>query len=196
MLESYVELDSAARAAIEGGLARGHGVLAVTGHIGNWELLFRRFVRAGYPAVAVGREAADARLTAWIERVRGEGRTIWRGEAGSSRKLLRAFRENWIVAMLIDQDTKVQGVFVPFFGELAHTPRAPADLALRTGAAVVAVFIHRREGGGHRITTRPVAPSGDPGTLTAAMTAAIEAEIRACPEEWVWMHRRWKTRPS
>ncbi|HEY0839807.1 MAG TPA: lysophospholipid acyltransferase family protein, partial [Vulgatibacter sp.] len=168
----------------------------------NWELLFRRIVTSGRPAYAVGAELSHGGLTAIVEKVRGPGRTIWRGAEGASRKLLRAFREDAFLAMLIDQDTKVQGVFVPFFGHLAHTPRAAADLARRTGAGVVTVFIHRKPGGGHRIAARRIewTPGADADrdavALTAAMTAAIEEAIRASPHEWVWMHRRWKTRPG
>ena len=197
---TYVEVPPEAHAVLEGALT-GNGAIAVTGHIGNWELLFRRFVHAGWRAYAVGKEQPDPRMTAIIEGIRGEGRTIWRGAEGSTRKLLRAFRENALLAMLIDQDTKVQGVFVPFFGELAFTPRAAADLALRTGAPVVAVFVHRKPEGGHRVTARRVdfTPTGDAEAdavaLTAAMTAEIEGHVRAVPHEWVWMHRRWKTRP-
>lgn len=197
-IERYVDLTPEAAEALDGA-RRGTGVVAVTGHVGNWELLFRRIVRSGRPAYAVGAELSHGGLTAIVDRLRGPGLTIWRGAEGASRKLLRAFREDAFLAMLIDQDTKVQGVFVPFFGRLAHTPRAAADLARRTGAGVVTVFIHRKAGGGHRITARKIewTPTADADadavTLTAAMTAAIEAEIREVPHEWVWMHRRWKT---
>ena len=197
----YVEVPPEVHATLERALT-GKGAIAVTGHVGNWELLFRRFVHAGWRAYAVGKEQPDPRVTALIEQLRGPGRTIWRGAVGSSRKLLRAFRENALLAMLIDQDTKVQGVFVPFFGELAWTPKAAAELALRTGAPVVAVFIHRKPEGGHRVLATPVefTPTGDAEAdtvaLTARMTAEIETAIRAVPHEWVWMHRRWKTRPA
>lgn len=199
-LLEYVEVPPEAQAMILGA-AKGNGAITVTGHIGNWELLFRRFVRGGWSAYAVGKEQADPRVTALIEKLRGEGKTIWRGADGSTRKLLRAFRENALLAMLIDQDTNVQGVFVPFFGKAAWTPRAAADLALRTGAGVVAVFIHRKPTGGHLVTAREVVfeatgdKDADAVALTAAMTAAIEADVREYPHEWVWMHRRWKTRP-
>ncbi len=201
-LLSYVEVPPEDEQRLRDAVAGGRGAIVVTGHIGSWELLFRRFVRAGFPAYAVGKESHDPRLTALVDRLRGEGRTIWRGQEGAAKQLLKVLRGSGVLAMLIDQDTKVQGVFVPFFGEPAHTPRAAADLALRSGAVVLAAFIHRKPGGGHRVSLRPV-PHGEPTgdreadtvALTAAMTAAIEAEIRAVPADWVWHHRRWKTRP-
>lgn len=198
---AYVDVTPEAKDALDSILAGGKGAIVITGHVGNWELFFRRFVAAGYDARAVGKEQNDPRLTAWMERLRGPGRTIWRGAPGAARQLLKTLRENGVLAMLIDQDTKVQGVFVPFFGDLAWTPRAAADLALRTGAGVAALFTHRKPGGGHVVSGRRVefTPTGDLEAdvvgLTAAMTRAIEDEVRRVPTEWVWMHRRWKTRP-
>lgn len=198
---TYVEVTPEAQDALDSILAAGKGAVVITGHVGNWELFFRRFVAAGYDARAVGKEQNDPRLTAWMERLRGPGRTIWRGSPGAARQLLKTLRGNGVLAMLIDQDTKVQGVFVPFFGDLAWTPRAAADLALRTGAGVAAMFAHRKPDGGHVVSGRRIAfaPTGDleadAVALTAAMTRAIEDEVRRVPTEWVWMHRRWKTRP-
>ncbi len=200
-LASYVHLPPATEQLFREALAEGRGVVAVTGHIGNWELLFRRFVREGWEAYAVGKEPPAPAMAAWVERLRGPGRTIWRGEPGAAKKLLRALRSGALLALLIDQDTKVQGVFVPFFGRPAFTPRAAADLALRTGAVPIAVFTHRRASGGHEICARRLTPvrTGDPEAdtiaLTAAFTAEIEREIRAVPHEWVWHHERWKRQP-
>jgi KDO2-lipid IV(A) lauroyltransferase len=106
------------------------------------------------------------------------------------------------VGLLIDQDIDAQGHFVPFFGRLAFTPRAAGDLAVRTGAAVLFGCIHREERTRHRVVIRriPVPETGDREldalSVTAAATRAIEEEIRARPDEWVWMHRRWRTKAS
>ncbi len=199
MLEDYVTLDERT-ADILRRVPTGAGAVMITGHVGNWELLFRRCLRAGFDAYAVGKESHDPRFTRLMERVRGRDRVIWRGADGASRRMLQVFRKNGYLALLMDQDTKVQGVFVPFFGRLAHTPRAPADLALRMGAGVAAIFIHRRPEGGHVVTAREIPLPEGRGEeavveLTAAMTRAIEEEIRRHPHEWVWMHERWKTRP-
>ena len=80
-------------------------------------------------------------------RARGKVRSIWRGQDGAARHMLRALKGGEILGLLIDQDTKVQSFFVPFFGELAATPRAAADLAIRTGAAVVVGFCQREADG-------------------------------------------------
>jgi len=102
-----------------------------------------------------------------------------------------------VVALLIDQDTRGAGVFVPFFGLPARTPPGPAVLALRSQVAVLTVFIRRRPDGGHTIAFErvPLPPRGRDTVvaLTARLTAAIEAAIRAAPADWVWWHRRWRS---
>ncbi|ATB31009.1 lysophospholipid acyltransferase family protein [Melittangium boletus] len=201
-LEQLVRWEAADRAVLEAALARGKGVVFVSGHVGNWELLARRIARAGYPSQSIAKETTDPRLTALVERFRAQGgvRSIWRGQDGAARAMLRALKAGEILGLLIDQDTRVQSLFVPFFGELAATPRAAADLALRTGAAVMVGFC-QREGDGYHLWTEEVAwPAGpdreaDALGLTAALSARIEAAIRRAPEQWVWMHQRWKTRP-
>src|SRR5262245_20258895 len=112
-----------------------------------------------------------------------------------------ALERNHIVALLMDQDSRGAGVFVPFFGRPAHTPPGAAVLALRTRAPVVTVFIRRRSEGGHLITFERVpigrtTGTGQIATLTARFTAAIEAAIRRAPAEWVWWHERWRRQPS
>ncbi len=202
-IERFVEWPDADRQVLERALKAGRGVVFVSGHVGNWELLARRVALEGFPCQTIAREASDPRTTALIERFRASGRlrSIWRGQPGAARQMLRALKSGEILGLLIDQDTKVQSVFVPFFGELAATPRAAADLALRTGAAVVLGFCLRVDGGRYRLSMREVPlPDGDKESaavaLTAELTKGIEEAIRAAPEQWVWMHQRWKTRPE
>ncbi|QRN95934.1 lysophospholipid acyltransferase family protein [Archangium violaceum] len=202
-LERLVRWSEEDRRVLDVALARGRGVVFISGHVGNWELLARRVARAGYPSQSIAKETTDPRLTTLVERFRARGgvRSIWRGQEGAARAMLRALKAGEILGLLIDQDTRVQSVFVPFFGELAATPRAAADLALRTGAAVVVGFC-QREGDGYRLWMEevPWQASGDREVdalaLTAALSLRIEAAIRRAPEQWVWMHQRWKTRPA
>jgi KDO2-lipid IV(A) lauroyltransferase len=204
VLEQYVELPPEERAKFDAALAPGKGMLFVTGHIGNWELLARRFAMAGYSCATIAKESNDARLTALIEAVRARGklRTIWRGQPGAAKDMLRQLKTGGVLGLLIDQDTKVQGVFVDFFGRKAFTPRAAGDLALRSGATPVVGTIRRKPGGGHVIRIEllqaPAELKGEAASveLTQRYSAALEDAIRAQPPEWVWMHQRWKTRPE
>jgi KDO2-lipid IV(A) lauroyltransferase len=184
--------------------ARGKGIVFATGHVGNWELLAQR-VAMEHPSSVIARTGNDPGLTALIGRMRAEGNldTLWREDPGTARALIRSFKQGKPLGILIDQDTRVQNVFVPFFGRLAATPRGAADLALRFGAPVLAGFSRRRPQGGHEISFVEVAYDPAPRDreaevvrITAACTAVLEEAVRSNPAEWVWMHERWKTRPD
>lgn len=203
-LDRAVQFDPGALETLTAAHAEGRGVVAISCHLDNWELLARRVAAAGLPLATVAREAQDPRLTALLERSRGSTGivSLWRNHAGAAREFVRHLRKGFVVAALIDQDTDVAGHFVPFFGRDAFTPRAPADLAVRMGAPVVFARIRRVAPGVHRIRVSRLAvpASGDAEAdslaLTAAATAAIEEEVRAYPDQWVWMHARWRTRPA
>ena len=204
-LEDYVSLDPPDL--IQGVAARGKGVVFVTGHVGNWELLARRIARAGAPGSVIAKASADPKMNELAERFRASGgvTTLWREDRDTGRAIIRTFRQGRLLGILIDQDTSVQGVFVPFFGRLSYTPRAAGDLALRFGAPVVVGTTRRRGPGrsaGHvvemvEIPYDPAPPDREAEAvrITAACTAALEAAIRRNPPEWVWMHERWKTEP-
>lgn len=199
---ALVEWEPKSRAAMDAALARGKGVVFVTGHVGNWELLARYVALENYPAAVIGKELSDPRSTKLVEDFRASGklRVIWRGSQGAAKEMLRALKGNSILGILIDQDTKVQSVWVPFFGKLAKTPRAAADLALRTGAVPMLGFCTRVGPLRYRITMEELAlPAleGEPAvmSLTTELTKGIEQQIRQHPEQWVWIHQRWKSPP-
>ena len=207
-LEEYVTFAPGAEEGMRAALAQGRGVIVVTGHVGNWDLMARRVARAGMPTSTIAKASGDPRLTAIIERERARGgvETLWRENPSTARAMIRCFKQNRLLGLLIDQDTAVQGVFVPFFGRPAHTPRAAGDLALRFRAPVVVAWCRRRgprAGDGHEVCAVQVPYDPDPAgheaearRITAACTARLEEAIRARPEEWVWMHERWKSQPS
>lgn len=206
-LLEYVSLAPGAEEIVKGAMARRKGVIVVAGHIGNWELLARRLAVIAQPTAVIARRNADARLNALVERARREGgnRTLWREDASTGREIIKLFRQGGALGILVDQDTKVQGVFVPFFGRPAFTPRAVGDLALRFGASILVVTSHRRgpaPGDGHEMEVvelpydpRPDDRESEVLRITAAAVALQEEAIRRHPAEWVWMHRRWKTQP-
>lgn len=207
-LEEYVSFAPGAEERLRRALAQGRGVVYASGHVGNWELMARRIARAGIPSATIAKESGDPKLTALIERVRTAGgfEILWREDPRTARAMIRCFRENKALGILIDQDTRVQGVFVPFFGRPAFTPRAAGDLAVRFQAPVVVGFCRRRgprPGDGHEVCVvdipyDPEAADAEAEAVrvTADCTAAIEAAIRENPVEWVWMHERWKRRPQ
>jgi Kdo2-lipid IVA lauroyltransferase/acyltransferase len=183
-------------------LAEGRGLVAVTAHVGHWELLGWALVRHGLPLHVIAKENVDGRLTQLVDdfRSRGGVRTIWRARRGSAVAILRVLRKGEMLGLLLDQDTRVQSLFVPFFGTEASTPRAAADLVYRTGAVALVTFAPRGPDGRYHCTAAvlDVPESGDAEAnaleLTRRFSAATEEAIRQVPAQWVWMHQRWKTR--
>jgi Kdo2-lipid IVA lauroyltransferase/acyltransferase len=194
----YVRIEGLA--ALEEALATGGGCLAITGHVGNWELLAARIAGLGIGLTVVARKVNDDRFDALIRRFRGGAGMdiLLRDDPQFLGAVRDALGRNRIVALLIDQDSRGGGVFVPFFGRPAHTPPGAAILALRTKAPIVTVFIRRRPEGGHLITFERFALEGRSKVVdvTARFTAAIEAAIRRSPAEWVWWHERWRRQPE
>ena len=193
--EGLGELD----AALDGG----RGAIVVTGHVGNWELLAAGTAALGYPITVVVRRVTDLRFHALIVRFRQAAglEVLARDDPRFLAQVRESLGRNRLVAMLIDQDTQGAGVFVPFFGRLAHTPPGAALLALRARVPVVAVFIERRAEGGHRIHFEKIPSPAHRNraaveALTATLTVAIERQIRRSPAEWVWWHERWRRQPT
>lgn len=182
---------------------KGKGIIIITGHIGNWELIPSYFLAVGYTGGVVARrlyfEKYD-RLLARLRRSKGF-RIFYRDE--SPKNILRTLKNNEVVGILADQDVrKLDGVFVEFFGRLAYTPTAPVLLAVKSGASLVPAHIVR-EGRRHTlIAGEPIKlrSTGDRKSdmlhNTRLWSRCIERYIREHPEQWVWMHRRWRTRPE
>ena len=192
-LEGEAELRSA--------LAEGKGALIVSGHLGNWEIGGSGVAVRGYPMDAVARRQANPIIDRMVNRARERLGMRIISMGGATKQSLRALREGRTVGLVADQDARARGVFVPFFGRAASTFRGPAVLALRSGAPVLAASAVRRDDGRYRIRLRRV-PIPEAATdeerewaLTAALAAALEAAIREHPSQYLWHHRRWKTRP-
>jgi len=182
--------------------AAGRGVIILTGHFGNWELLASWIARNGYPLYVVGRSAYDPRLDRMIVAGRAQAgyRNIARGKG--TREIVRTLKENQCLGLLIDQDTKVEGVFVDFFHRPAHTAIGPAVLAKKYGAAIVPTFIYLLTDDTYHIEFQPALRlefSNDHDQnwtpLIQQCSDTIENMVRRYPEQWVWMHERWKKTP-
>lgn len=176
------------------------GFVAYTGHCGNWEWLACCVASYGIPLTVLQRERNEEDVNDFITETRARFgiTTIDRGSTAAAREMLRAVKSAGGLAFLIDQNIRAEGAKVPFFGRPALTPIGPAKLAIRAGVPVVGIFIERRsDGTQHIVFDAPIETSrgDDPIALTARLTARIEAQIRRAPEQWVWMHERWKERP-
>ena len=184
-------------------LSQGKGVIWVTGHIGNWELMAGA-IGQKYPVSVIAAPIAPEQVNDMIVGMRAAMgvKTILRTRPGASKELIRAFRENLVLGILIDQDTDVESAFVDFMGKPAWTPTAAASMAIKFGAPVIFGHIKRRAGDRHTILiegpldiTRTDDRGKDIITNTAMLTKKIEDCIHKDPEQWVWMHRRWRRQP-
>jgi len=184
--------------------ARGKGVLIVTGHLGAWELSSYYHSLMGYPMGMVIRRLDNRRLDAYVNAIRCRHGNRVLHKDDFARGLLTAMRAGQTVGILMDTNmTPPQGVFVEYFGVQACTASGLARVALKTGAAVLPGFMlwepaERRyvlHFGPEIVFPRTGDAESDILAATQACTRAIESWVRRYPDQWLWIHRRWKTRP-
>src|SRR5580698_1258590 len=185
--------------------ARRQGTLVLTGHIGAWELSSFYHSLLGHPMALVIRRLDNPRVDALVNGIRGLHGNAVIHKDDFARGLLSAMRSNQTVGILMDTNmTPPQGVFVPFFGVEACTASGLARVALKTGAAVLPGFLLWEESerryvlhfGEELSLVRTEDTQADILANTALFTSTIESYVRRYPEQWLWVHRRWKTRPE
>jgi KDO2-lipid IV(A) lauroyltransferase len=187
-------------------LDEGKGLIGITGHVGNWELLGTVFREsAGEQAgPAIAKRHPNPWLNDFI--VESRARIGWEivfQDAGL-RPLLRALKSGKMLGTVPDQDIRrAAGIFVPFFGRDAYTSTGPASLSVFSGAPILLGFLRRRPGGLVLDLYEPIRPDMDAPDreaeierLTRAWSDVVETQIRKQPEDWMWFHERWKTTPE
>ncbi|MFC1693119.1 lysophospholipid acyltransferase family protein [Candidatus Latescibacterota bacterium] len=186
---------------IEEPLKRGKGIIALSSHSGCWELLGPFLVAMKVPTAAVSKQLYDPRLEQMLLDTRTYNNIINISRGRDTRDIIRVLKKGYLVGVLIDQDTKVKGVFVDFFGRSAHTATAPAILSLKYDAPIIPLMTYRDEQDRHHICfgdPLKIELSGDSEKdieeLTRLCSIETESFIRRHPEQWVWFHRRWKTK--
>jgi len=183
--------------------AKGKGVVFVACHLGAFDLEVTYMALHGYKPNVIGAPLKDKRLNDLVWGFRNAYGAVAVERGKETFRLLKVLKSGGLVALLIDQDTKVKSRFVDFFGMPASTPVGATILALKTGAAVVPTFIHLGDDNlqhMHLLPEIPLEISGDEEkdivVNTQNFTRFIEEQIRNYPDQWVWMHERWKTKPG
>ena len=182
---------------------KGKGVLVTSGHLGNWEIVALLQGWAGWPMAMVTRPLDNPLLERLLARGRIASGNAIIHKRQAVRKVLRALRDGWCIALVIDQDfPEADRVFVDFFGRAASAAPTLGLIALRTGAPVVPVMSRLLPDGRYEIEYLPALQARGSGDREADVidimsrcTALLEQTIRSHPEQWLWMHRRFKTRP-
>ncbi len=182
----------------ESAKAEGRGVVVATAHLGNFELLADYCARRRVALTAVTRSLSGPLNEIWLSRRASTGlREL--PTRGSTSAMLAELRAGGNLVLLVDQNMlPKRAVFAPFFGKLAATTPAPAVLAARTGAPVILAALVRHACGRYRTLIEGPFRRGREETtegFTARLNAALEGMVRKFPDQWFWVHRRWKTRP-
>lgn len=188
---------------LEKARAMGRGVIAVSGHFGDWECFNVAMAARGFNVHVVRRAMDNPLMNRGFEDFwKAVGtRVIWR--AGAMKEGLQALRDGGVLTLYVDQDARHHGVFVPFLGQAASTIKAPALLSIKSGAPIVGFAVTRLPGGRSLIQIEePFVPDAALPTseavldATRRLTVALEKRILAAPDQWMWIHRRWKTKPE
>jgi len=179
------------------------GIVFATAHFGAWEVAGAALPRGGYPVWSMMRGFRNTFADKHIRDMRRATGARMLEKHGALRHIIRLLRQGEHVALLIDQDARRHGIFVEFFGRPACTTPAPASLALRTGAPIAFGYARRIGPERFRIVIDDViVPNQDADTqqeilrITQRLTSDLERLVREHPTEWLWLHRRWKTKPG
>jgi KDO2-lipid IV(A) lauroyltransferase len=194
-------LEIAGKEIADAEIARGKGVMFISGHFANWEGMPVMATQLGYDGGLVYRPPNNPYVDNYISRMRasaGPKVQIGKGAQGT-RKIFTMLRRGLCILLLVDQKTD-QGVMANFFGRPAPTTPAPAALALKLSSTLLPASNERLGGARFRMTVHPpieYTPTGDHDAdvlaLTEKINAAMEAAVRARPSQWLWIHRRWRT---
>jgi KDO2-lipid IV(A) lauroyltransferase len=180
--------------------SEGRGVIIVIGHLGNWEIGGLAVTLSGYPIQSLARPIANPWINRYLVRLRTlTGQKIIPRDRALG-EMIRVLLQGGMLVIQVDQDARDLGVLVNFFGRPASTHRAPATLSLKYGAPIVMVNTYREEDGvNYAVCTEPIYPAEyrdrpDPvNALTQAYSDRFESFVRQHPDQWFWMHDRWKS---
>ncbi len=183
--------------------AKGKGVIFLTCHVGAFDLQVSTMALKGLNPNIIGTPLKDERLNELLWEYRNKYGAVAIERGKETFRLIKVLKSGGSVALLIDQDTRVKSTFVDFFGIPASTPVGVTVLALKTGAAVVPTYIHLGKDWKQHMVILPEVQltvtgneEADIHQNTQMLTNLTESIIRKHPEQWVWMHERWKTRPG
>ena len=200
-LTDFSEIEG--REHIQAALAKGRGAIVITAHLGNWELGGFGIAHMAGSVLVVARELSNPYVEAYLQRWRKQAGLEVADRRGALRHVVRRLPEGGCVAMLIDQNQRRGGVFVPFFGRLASTVPSAASIALKYDVPVLTGYTYRvGTGAFHCVHMDPpfeLIRTGDHEAdvvaNTAQFTRRLEEVIRRHPDQWLWLHSRWKRRP-
>ncbi|MGM0443655.1 MAG: lysophospholipid acyltransferase family protein [Fibrobacterota bacterium] len=188
--------------AVKEAAARGRGVIALSGHLSAFELMTHCAQRYGIPCISVGTKIFDSRIEEIISTLRRRNGVEYIPRKRALPNIIRALKRGKTFGVLIDQDTTREGVFAPFLGKPAFTPSTTIKLALKYSVPIIYVAFYRDRRGRYHMESAhcPITPTGnltrDILAIAADFNKFYEGYILEHPEQWVWIHRRWRKSPQ
>ncbi|MGM0568580.1 MAG: lysophospholipid acyltransferase family protein [Elusimicrobiota bacterium] len=184
---------------IQKALSEGKGIILLSAHVGNWELLGSFLSMCGYKVNVAARKIRNRFFNSLVEGVRSlRGvNMIYRDGFGNIKNMASVLKRGEVLGVLIDQDTRRGGVFVDFFGESCYTPTSVSRFSDMDNTVVVPAFIFRKRNMTHRAEIlEPVKKNGSVYSDTLAHSKIVESFLIKHPSQWIWFYRRWKRRPT
>ncbi len=198
LAERVLEIvDMSERPALDAAYAKGRGIVMIGCHCGSWEMSGACVGALGFPLTVVAKTQSNPHVDAWINRYRSRFHMKVISPGAPVKHIIRAIRDGELIGLISDQDAGSRGVFVDFFGRKASTTRGAAELTLKYGTPVMVSMTVRTSPGRYETIYRDVEVREDDTveSLTQRYNRVIEDCVRLYPEQYFWMHRRWKTRP-
>jgi KDO2-lipid IV(A) lauroyltransferase len=173
-------------------------IITLTAHTGNWDLLAGYVIARGIPLTTIGREARNPSAQRVLRAIReGYGiETIWRSDRTGLKRLIQCLKERRVIAALIDQDTRVESIPVPFFGTPAKTPVSLITMGMKANARFVSAFLFRTGWLKYKVFIQEIPTGRTEQEILQVYHDHLEQLVRRYPDQWVWFHKRWRSLPD
>jgi len=202
-LDKVVSCDSDNFNAFKEAYDKGKGVVGIVAHLGCFEMLLHLFSLKGMKSFAIGRKFKNAKVDEAVRAMRSGPDIEYMDRSENSRKVIRFLQQGRVMGALIDQDTKVEGVFADFLGKTAFTPSGPVHIAMKFNIPAFVVVTARVKGDKHHVFVSEQLSLDNTGNFETDLVSNVQkandiisSHINKFPEQWVWMHRRWATKPE
>lgn len=174
------------------------GIVALTAHLGNWDVLGAFFAHQKVPVIAVAKQARNPAVQFTLEKLRNSFgfQTLWRANKKGVLEIIESLKNAKVIAALIDQDTRVSSVPIPFFGVPASTPYTLIEVGKECDALFATAFVARQPNGRFQVRVKEIDSTLSKEDILTEYNKRLEAAVREFPEQWAWIHKRWRTTPQ
>ncbi|MCO6431719.1 MAG: hypothetical protein J5J00_12750 [Deltaproteobacteria bacterium] len=195
-LEQFVETEDSE--IIRSVISEKRPIVTLTGHLGNWDLLAAYIIASGIAVTTIGREARSHSLQAILADIRATYgiKTIWRSNSSGVKEIVSDLKSGRVVAALIDQDTDVSSSLIPFFGVPVRCPSGLVAIGKKMDAIITTAFITRGSDSRYKVHVKRLDAEKSIEEILHEYHIELEKHIRHHPEQWVWIHKRWRTLPD